>query len=249
MTIRAGSSPAWSPSTASNGATYHIAVAGYEGATGTVVLALSPGPPLLPGPVNGYNMGVAEPVITQQPVNQIVQAGATVTLSVTATGATGYQWYLGRGAGGGRQCRHFSHQQFPGQRGGQLLRAGLQHLWHGAKRNRRRPNRDHNCQSPTKLLEDKFGDAVDLSATVTTERYRPADGGGETGGFTLSQSFSTVGATKEEGEPNHAGQPGGASYWYSYTAPPTARSNSTPPAAPSTPFWPCISVPAPVSAP
>ena len=27
-----------------------------------------------------------------------------------------------------------------------------------------------------------------------------------------------MGATKEEGEPNHAGQPGGASYWYSYTA-------------------------------
>ena len=66
---------------------------------------------------------------------------------------------------------------------------------------------------------DKFGDAVDLTGTATPEHYRPQDGGGDTGGYTLSQSFSTVGATKEEGEPNHAGQPGGASYWYSYTAP------------------------------
>jgi hypothetical protein len=69
--------------------------------------------------------------------------------------------------------------------------------------------------SPTNLSVDKFGDAVDLTSSDSVERYRPVD---DTGGYTLSQSFSTVGATKEQGEPNHAGQPGGASYWYSYTA-------------------------------
>jgi PASTA domain len=32
-----------------------------------------------------------------------------------------------------------------------------------------------------------------------------------------------IGATKEPGEPNHAGNPGGASVWYSWTAPSTGR--------------------------
>ncbi len=45
---------------------------------------------------------------------------------------------------------------------------------------------------------------------------------------------SNVGATKEAGEPNHAGNAGGASIWYRWVAPATARSRSTPPAPPST---------------
>ena len=79
-------------------------------------------------------------------------------------------------------------------------------------------NQNGTTHTPTTLTVDKFGDAVDLTGTGTPDRYKPTDGGGDTGGFTLSQSFSTAGATKEEGEPNHAGQPGGASYWYTYTA-------------------------------
>jgi hypothetical protein len=47
----------------------------------------------------------------------------------------------------------------------------------------------------------------------------PRDGGGDTAGFTVSQTFSTVGATKEPGEPDPCGQPGGASEWYIYTTP------------------------------
>ena len=37
----------------------------------------------------------ALPVITQQPANQEITEGATLTLSVVATGATGYQWKKG----------------------------------------------------------------------------------------------------------------------------------------------------------
>src|SRR4029453_12207569 len=33
----------------------------------------------------------------------------------------------------------------------------------------------------------------------------------------------STGATKEPGEPNHAGNPGGASLWYLWTAPSTGR--------------------------
>lgn len=38
---------------------------------------------------------VVPPVITTQPTNQIVNEGGTLTLSVVATGATGYQWKKG----------------------------------------------------------------------------------------------------------------------------------------------------------
>ena len=77
-----------------NGTTYQIVVAGYQGATGSVVLELSPGPPLLPGPANGYSIGGSQPVITQQPTNQIVHADQPSLLSVTASDATSYQWYF-----------------------------------------------------------------------------------------------------------------------------------------------------------
>ncbi|HDD0110589.1 TPA: immunoglobulin domain-containing protein [Escherichia coli] len=35
------------------------------------------------------------PVITQQPANQEITEGETLTLNVVATGATGYQWKKG----------------------------------------------------------------------------------------------------------------------------------------------------------
>ena len=93
MTTPADSSPAWSPSTA-NGTTYQIVVAGYQGATGSVVLELSPGPPLCRARPTATAWAAREPVITQQPANQLAHAGHTVTLSVTATDATSYQWYF-----------------------------------------------------------------------------------------------------------------------------------------------------------
>lgn len=201
------------------GSNYDIVVAGYQGATGNVVLALSPGPPLLPGPLNGFSVGGSEPVITQEPVNQIVEAGVTVTLSVAATGATGYQWYFADAPVAGGTFSNLVISNFPPSAVGnyfvqvsnsvgtvQSAIAAVQIAT------------ENQNGTPATLLVDKFGDAVDLTEGTTTTRYRPADGGGDTGGFTLSQAFSTVGATKEEGEPNHAGQPGGASYWYSYTA-------------------------------
>ncbi len=51
-----------------------------------------------------------------------------------------------------------------------------------------------------------------------------ASGKGGTRGFTVSrgysgsQVFSTAGASKEPGEPNHCGEAGGASHWFAYLA-------------------------------
>ncbi|MGP8200734.1 MAG: leucine-rich repeat protein [Limisphaerales bacterium] len=202
--------------------TYQIVVAGYQGATGNVVLELSPGTNAgLPGPANGYIIGPAEPVITQQPANQLAYVGHTVTLTVGAANATGFQWYFANVPVAGGTSSTLVINDLPlnavgnyfvqvsnavGVVQSEIATVELQNL-------------ALTTGTPTNLLVDKFGDAVDLTGVATPQHYRPQDGGGETGGYTLSQSFSTVGATKEEGEPSTAGQPGGASYWYTYTAP------------------------------
>jgi hypothetical protein len=53
------------------------------------------------------------------------------------------------------------------------------------------------------VANDAFASATALTGTIDTE------------------SGSTVGATKEAGEPNHAGNVGGASIWFAWTAPTT----------------------------
>jgi uncharacterized repeat protein (TIGR03803 family) len=202
--------------------TYQVVVAGYQGATGNVVLELSPGTNAgLPGPANGYILtDEQQPVITQQPSNQIVRAGGAVTLSVGAGGGT-FQWYfaglpVANGNAGALVINNFPTNavgnyfvQVSNAAGVVQSQTATVELQDPAL----------TAGSPSTLLVDKFGDAVDLTSAATPQHYRPQDGGGETGGYTLSQSFSTVGATKEEGEPSIAGQPGGASYWYTYTAP------------------------------
>lgn len=63
------------------GTTYYFAVDGWDAAFGAVKLnfAFTPTGPLLP-------------VITAQPVSTSVTTGGSASFSVTATGATGYQW-------------------------------------------------------------------------------------------------------------------------------------------------------------
>jgi hypothetical protein len=205
-----------------DGTTYHIVVAGYQGETGNVVLELSPGPPILPGPLGGSYIGLPSPVIVQPPANQIVHAGDIVTNSVTATGALGYQWFFAGVPMNGATDSNLVITNFSTGAVGNYyaqvtnasgtVQSALATIEIAAQTN------NGTAGTPTNLLVDKFGDAVDLTGVDVPELYRPLDGGGDTGGFSLSQSFSTVGATKELGEPNHAGQPGGASYWYSYTA-------------------------------
>jgi hypothetical protein len=49
--------------------------------------------------------------------------------------------------------------------------------------------------------------------------FRKLDGGGDTRGFSVAQTFSTVGAAGEPGEPSIDGQIGGAPVWYTYVTP------------------------------
>jgi hypothetical protein len=66
---------------------------------------------------------------------------------------------------------------------------------------------------------DKLSDAA---ARFAVQGKRPgprALSGTVSHGYTGSQTFSTVGATKDPGEPNHCGVVGGASEWYAWQPP------------------------------
>lgn len=201
------------------GVTYQIAVGGYRGATGTVVLGLASGTSYR---VLDPNSGDAVPVIIQQPASAIVPSGAGVSLNVVASNATSYQWYFAGapivyGTNSTLLITNFSAAAVGNYYVLAANSVGVAQSTTVAIQIAAQ-NNNGTSGTPTNLSVDKFGDAVDLTSVATIERVRPSDAGGDTGGFTLSQSFSTIGATKDEGEPNHAGQPGGASYWYSYTA-------------------------------
>jgi hypothetical protein len=198
-----------------NGMTYQIAVAGFKGASNSVVL-FSPSFIML----DTNYLSVAEPEITAEPASQIVQEGQTVTLSIEAFNATTYQWYFNSAPVNGGNEASLVISNFPAGAAGQYYAVAANEV--GSVQSEpaaiELQNTNETVNGSTNLLVDKFGDAVDLTGGETAQRFHPHDAGGDTAGFTLSQSFSTLGATKEEGEPNHAGQPGGASYWYSYSA-------------------------------
>jgi hypothetical protein len=208
----------------SAGTIYQITVDGFQGAAGNVVLGMPSG--------TGYRVlnppsGNTVPVIATngQPTNQLVQAGSTVTLSIHATSTTPltYQWYFqGAPVGVGRTGNTLTITNF---------QAGSVGLYYVLVANavgsvpsqtasiQIAPPNQPGSAGPS---EDKFGNAVDLAGgtnSMPTLARSPASGGGDSRGFSVSQVFSTVGATKEQGEPNHCGQAGGASQWFIYTAP------------------------------
>ena len=205
------------------GADYQIDVDGFRGASGQVVLGLPSG--------TGYRVlnaasGDAVPLITQQATNQVVPSGATVTLRVAATSPTPvtYQWFFQNAPIAGATSSPLVLNDFvSGEVGayyamvansiGSALSAVANVQIVAAN------NKTGNS------ADDKFGDAVDLSQNSNASSGGPKitavphDGGGDSAGFSVAQTFSTVGATKEPGEPDPCGQTGGASEWYIYVTP------------------------------
>jgi hypothetical protein len=199
------------------GTDYQIAVGGFNGASGEVVLGMPAG--------TGYRVlsqasGNSVPGITRQPTNQLVLAGAKVTLSVGATNAQTYQWYFqGSPVNGGSNSSLVIPNFQPGSVG---LYEALVANAVGSVYSQQASLQIAVINQPgaTNSAHDKFGDAVELAGgSKAVEPREPAAGGGDTRGFSISQTFSTVGATKDTGEPSHCGQVGGSSQWYIYTAP------------------------------
>ncbi len=204
------------------GTDYQIVVDGFQGAFGRVVLGLPAG--------TGYRVlnptsGDSVPVITRGPASQVVGPNATVVLSVLASSATRmtYQWSF-EGApitGATGSALVISHVQ-PGSVGVYDVLVA-----NAAGSAQSEPANLQIGLNPGGLVHSTEPVFVDSSNPVSPAKLAyvlvPEDLGGDTRGFSVAQTFSTVGAAREPGEPDPCGQVGGASQWFVYTAPASGK--------------------------
>ncbi len=206
---------------------YNIAIDGSYGASGDVILSWS-----LEVTANLL------PEILVQPQSQIVAQSSNATLTVVANtnaGPLAYQWLFKGDAISGATDSTFTIFNVQASNSGPyrvLISAGPRFVLSAAAL-------VQVGELATVIALDKFLDVTPLgsgqpgqNSLIGQLRGNPRPTAAPAGGFTGTQIFNTFGATKEPGEPNHCGVPGGASYWYAYQAPAAGRlfvntSNST----------------------
>jgi hypothetical protein len=209
------------------GTVYHIAVDGLEGAAGDIVLK--------------WDVNVLEgllSILNILPTVSVGLPGDTLDLSVTIQqggGLLGYQWFLNCNPvpGATQGILHLNNLQ-PANVGDYAVH--VTQLLTGVETVSDRANIQINIVDGRSVgisALDKFpeiADGVKSSLAGSASRLQKAGGGrlpvhkssgGPARGYRGTQVFSTVGATKDPGEPNHCGEPGGASEWYAYQAPAT----------------------------
>lgn len=196
------------------GVDYIFAVDGFFGSCGTVVIGLPP---------SGYRVLDAAgnesiPEITTQPESQTVAEGTDVEVTVAASGppvAMTYQWYYNEVPILNATDSVLTLDNFTTGSVGRYTVVVANEF--GSVE-----SIPADIQIGEGGSRDKFGDSsievVQPPAEFTGGGKVPAGSAGTSRSFTTTQTLSTVGATKEPGEPNHCGEPGGASYWTAYQA-------------------------------
>jgi hypothetical protein len=206
------------------GTVYHIAVDGLEGATGDIVLK--------------WDVNVLEgllSILNILPTVSVGLPGDSLDLSITVQqggGLLGYQWYLDCNPvpGATQSILHLNNLQ-PANVGDYAVH--VTQLLTGIETVSDRANVQINIVDGLTVgisALDKFPEIADgvKNSLGTVSRLQKAGGSrppihkssaGPARGYRGTQVFSTVGATKDPGEPNHCGEPGGASEWYAYQAP------------------------------
>ncbi len=215
------------------GRSYEIAVDGYQGATGTVVLNWSFLPAASP-----------PPIIVSTPNDLAAKQGDPVTLTVnmTATGGAQFQWF-------------FNGNEATNQTSTNIVITSLQDTNVGRYQLRVTVGNGNNRVrffttpvelqinsdgSTNTLAEDKLLDSPSTAligddgggtntghVIVSKVAIRPGGFGGGpltpnigvVRGYNGSQVFNTTFATTDPAEPPHCGVTGGASYWLQYQPP------------------------------
>jgi subtilisin family serine protease/subtilisin-like proprotein convertase family protein len=178
---------------ATGGTSYFIAVDGYRGATGNIVLHVPAGGTLPSSP----------PVFTKNPVNQTVLEGQSATFTVNVTGSPNPTLYWRQGgqvlADGGR---------ITGSSTATLTIAGVVPT-------------DSDSYDCVAVNTAGSGTSAAAFLTVDSANTLPANDNFANRIPNFSNSAATGSndrATKETNEPNHAGVSGGHSVWWTWTA-------------------------------
>ncbi|HZM05221.1 MAG TPA: immunoglobulin domain-containing protein, partial [Candidatus Saccharimonadales bacterium] len=202
------------------GTDYQIDVDGFQGASGRVVLGLPAGTAYQ---VLSPSSGDSVPVIVKGPASRVVAPGTTVVLSVQFSSATAStcQWNF-QGApipGATESTLAIPHFQAASVGEYDVLVANSVGSAQSEPANIEISTHQGGVVSST---ENKFIDTTNAHPSSPSKLaivLHPLALGGDTGGFSVAQIFSTVGATIEPGQPAACGQVGGASQWFVYTAP------------------------------
>ncbi|MBI3878957.1 MAG: immunoglobulin domain-containing protein [Verrucomicrobia bacterium] len=180
---------------------YQIAVDGYYGAKGNIVLRWN----------QIENPTETVPEIAAQPQDKTIAPGGTAVFTVTANPGSPvvYQWYFNDSPVAGATSASFAVSNATVAKLGQyrcrVTDAGTGRTTASTAATLQFNQQDAGVNTAV-IAHDKFRSATDASA-------------GTAGGFTGTQMFSTYGMARELGEPNHAGKPGGASAWFVYKPP------------------------------
>jgi hypothetical protein len=192
---------------------YFIAIDGYNGSEGEIL-------------VEWFFEATPErlPVILQQPVDQVIKRGGDVTFMVqTDSPNVSYQWFFN---GEPIQDANSPVLTLRNTTDGS---AGLYYVAVGSGRRAtlsRMASLQFSAVGPAAevrplFARDKFGDVVARPTQFAGNAMAAMAMAGPppVHGYNGAQVFSTYGAIKEEGEPDHCDVPGGASYWFTYIPP------------------------------
>jgi hypothetical protein len=202
---------------ATAGVDYQIAVDGFFGATGNILLHWET-----------EVTAQTAPQITRQPVSVAVAAGSPAEFEVEATGSgLSFEWRLnGTPLPGARTARLTLSNVGPDQVGFYtvLVSNGSRAVISEAA-SLQIVGGDAAGEPVKPQAGDKLGDVFLAARLAVAPAFVRASAGLKPSaptlvrGFSASQLFSTLESARELGEPNHCGVIGGASQWLAYLAP------------------------------
>jgi hypothetical protein len=197
------------------GSNYAIAVDGFYGVTGNIVLNITKQP-----------MAGNLPAIVRQPQSQTVPFGATFTPSFNSdtNGFSSYQWYRNGVSITG------TNPVAAGTTDASLTISNVSAAEVGQYQALVMIGNNAIFTDPASLQID-YQDGEFNASAVALPKFRAATDRGfathskihpnavPVSGYTGTHIWNTYGAEAEPGEPNHCGKVGGAPYWFSYLAP------------------------------
>jgi len=207
------------------GQEYHVAVDGFAFAVGTILLNWNLQPTLAQLPV----LGLLTP-------GQTVGAGETVSLAVQVElqPLLSLQWLRnGMPIPGATNSILTIQNVQDNDVGNYALRARIGQFTVTTESSYLQINETDGGVNRDAAAFDKLGDAVDLlhpsgaaykdlptkGASSSLAKSGATSSGATARGFSGTQVFSTVGSTKDAGEPNHCGIVGGSSEWFAWQCP------------------------------
>jgi hypothetical protein len=185
---------------------YHIVVDGFGGAQGKFLL-------------DWKFQSTTEmlPIFAEEPLDQTALPGVDVTFNVAGVSNYTWQWFFnGQPLANQTQTALRIKSVGPADVGDYFCRGFLGQRFRDTRAARLQIHvNDLGVGDPFSITTEKL---FDVKTRADADPGKKSGGKSIAHGYSGTQIFSTIGSTKEIGEPNHCDVPGGASEWFAYQA-------------------------------